>query len=156
MTLNPTRPNVPHIILVSPSPKVQAFSLNGQLFLSYRWVWDKCTEWPQKWPWTYKVKSWYIYNYSPRVSNFPPFCSTTSRFRDTGNFDKCTEWPQNDLEHYKVKLPHNVLLISTSHTFHSFFDLQPAIFKLQAILRQVQRMTPKWPWTIQGQITPYM
>ncbi len=31
------------------------------------------------------------------------------------------------------------------------FALQPAIFELQAILKQVHWMTSKWPWTLQGQ-----
>ncbi len=34
------------------------------------------------------------------------------------------------------------------------FTAQPAIFKIQAILRQMYRMTPKWPWTLQGQMYP--
>ncbi len=29
--------------------------------------------------------------------------------------------------------------------------LQPVIFELQAISRQIHRMTPKWPWILNGQ-----
>ena len=34
------------------------------------------------------------------------------------------------------------------------FALQPAITEIQAILRQVHWMTPKWPWTLQGKRYP--
>ncbi len=36
------------------------------------------------------------------------------------------------------------------------FALQPAVFGLQAILRQMYRMTEKWPWTLKGKGTPYV
>ena len=34
------------------------------------------------------------------------------------------------------------------------FTLRPAFFDIQAILRQVHWMTPKWPWTVQDQRYP--
>ncbi len=30
--------------------------------------------------------------------------------------------------------------------------LRPAVFEIQAILRQVHQMTPNWPWILQGQM----
>ncbi len=36
------------------------------------------------------------------------------------------------------------------------FALRRAVFEIQAILRQLHRMTPNWPWTQQGQIALYM
>ncbi len=32
------------------------------------------------------------------------------------------------------------------------FTLRHAIFELQAILRQVHQMTPKWRWTLKGKM----
>ncbi len=32
------------------------------------------------------------------------------------------------------------------------FVPRPAVFELQAILRQVRQMAPKWPWTVKGQM----
>ncbi len=65
-------------------------------------------------------------------------------------WEKCTKWPQNYLEPYKVKLRYiYVLQISTRPKFHCF-ALRRAVFELQAILRKVHWMTPKWPWTLQG------
>ena len=68
-------------------------------------------------------------------------------------WDKCTEWPQNDLEPYKVKLPYTCICITTlrESQISLQFALRPSVLKLQAILRQVHRMTPKWPWRLQGQ-----
>ncbi len=43
--------------------------------------------------------------------------------------------------------------LPASPKFHSV-SLRPAIFELQAILRQVHRMTPKWPWTLKGKRYP--
>ena len=34
------------------------------------------------------------------------------------------------------------------------FALRPTVFGLQAILKKVHRMTPKWPWILQGQMYP--
>ncbi len=65
---------------------------------------------------------------------------TFSRYRPF--WDKCIECPKIDLEPYKVKLPY-ICITSVRESQISFiFTLQPALFKIQAILRQVHRMTP--------------
>ncbi len=43
------------------------------------------------------------------------------------------------------------LLIFNSTQISLNFVLQPAVFELWAILRQMHRMIPKWPWTLKGQ-----
>ncbi len=48
--------------------------------------------------------------------------------------------------------PIYVLLISTSPQISLRFAIWPVGFELQAILRQVHQMPPKWPWTPQGQM----
>ncbi len=42
-----------------------------------------------------------------------------------------------------------ILLVSLSPKISLRSSLRPAVFQLQAILRQVHWMTPKWPWTLQ-------
>ena len=53
-------------------------------------------------------------------------------------------------------MPH--IYVTSIHESQSslHFALRWAIFKMQAILRQVHQMTSNWPWTLQGQITLYM
>ena len=98
-----------------------------------------------------------MYNYSPRVSTSTPFRSTASRFWDTGHFDtSAPNDPQIDLEPYKVKLPHMSYCCVHESQISLRFALWPVVFEMQPILRQGHRMTSKWPWTLQGQITPYV
>ncbi len=46
---------------------------------------------------------------------------------------------------------YSLLLHTLSRKFH-LFRCTASIFKLKTILRQVHWMTPKWPWTLEGQI----
>ncbi len=70
-------------------------------------------------------------------------------------WDKWTEWLQIDLEPYKFKCsPYTFITIVPESQISLCFALRPAFFNKQAILRQVHRMTPKWPWTLQGQRYP--
>ncbi len=71
-------------------------------------------------------------------------------------WEKCTQWPQNDLEPYKVKLSYICITSVPDSQMSLHFTLRPAIFEIQAILRQVHRMIPNWPWTQQRQITLYL
>ncbi len=77
----------------------------------------------------------------PKVPNFNPFRSTTNRF--------CVTWHQNDIEHCEVRstpyMLHKKLQISI------YFNLKPAIFKLQNILGQVHWMALKWALTLHSQ-----
>ncbi len=47
-----------------------------------------------------------------------------------------------------------VLVVFPSPKISLNFALRLAIFELQAILRQVQQMTPKWSGALQGQKDP--
>ncbi len=81
--------------------------------------------------WTGKGTKWILqilpvcFALRPSILSYRPF------------WGKCTKWPLNDL---KQTLLH--------------FTLWLAIFELQAILRTVHQMTPKWPWTLKGQKYP--
>ncbi len=53
-----------------------------------------------------------------------------------------------------IELHMCVTSFTASHTSMRF-ALQSATFESQLFLRQVRRITPKWPWTLQGQVTIY-
>ncbi len=87
------------------------------------------------------------------VTNFSQFLSTTNcffsfsyRLVDTS----APNDPQMSLEPYKVK--YTSYMCYWCHWVR--FALRSAVLDLQAILRQVHRMTPKWPWTLQPKIYP--
>ncbi len=129
-------------------------SLYDKSFSSYWPFWEKCTKLPQSDLEHYKLKC------SPHVlivSMIPKFHSVSLYnqpfLRYRAFWDKCTEWPQNDLEPYKVKLPYLCITNVRNSQISLRFALRPALFEIQTILRQVHRMTAKWPWTLQGQIT---
>ncbi len=117
----------------------------------------------KKWTWTlhgqgipYKCYS------SPRVPNFSPFPSTTSRFQVMGHFQtwskvppytcyyspwkvsgKCTndhKWPWTIQDQ---RYPHICVISLPESQILVRFPLRPVIFKSQAILRQVHWITPK-------------
>ena len=50
----------------------------------------------------------------------------------------------------KSKVPHVCPTTISESTISKHFSLYPAVFVLQAILKPVHRMTPKWHWTLQG------
>ena len=52
-------------------------------------------------------------------------------------------------------VPHIFITIVHESQISLRFALWPALFEIQAILRQVHWMTPNWPWTLQCQITLY-
>ena len=84
------------------------------------------------------------------------FALRPSVLRYRAFWDKCTEWTQNDLEPYKVKWGSTPIYMYNSYPRVSNltpFRSTTSLFNIQAILRQVHRMTPNWPWTLQDQIT---
>ncbi len=95
----------------------------------------------------YTVREWYVtrrtWNSELKIGN------TINGIRG-----KCTEWPQMTLNHTQSKLPHIcVTRLQESH-ISLRFALRPAIFDIQAILRQWHRTIPKWPSTLQGHMCP--
>ncbi len=113
---------------------------------------EKCTKWPQNNLEHYKVKLPDICITSVPDSKFHSvslYDQPFSRYRPF--WDKCTEWPQIDLEPHKVKLPYICITSVRDSQILVRFALWPALFEIQAILRQVHRMTPNWPWTLLGQ-----
>ena len=58
------------------------------------------------------------------------------------------KWPEGHM--YPIYL----LQVSMRPIF--CFAIWPAVFQIQAILRQVHHITPNWHWTISGQIMLYM
>ncbi len=111
----------PCVLFISKDTKFQFALSYDQPCLSYRPFWDKCSEWHQnEEPYRVKDSPLYMYYWYRLVANFSPFHSTASCFWVTGHFEKkCTKWLQNDLEPYKVKCTLYMLLVSTSHKFHS-------------------------------------
>ena len=143
MTLNTTRSKVPHICFTSVhGSQISASFALQPVVLELQAISDKCSEWPQISLNTTRSKvleSQISLHYAlrPTVPSYLPF------------WDKCAGWPQNDVEHYKVKA---TPLYVTSRLWSQIsvrFPLRPAISELQGILRQVDRMTPKWHWTLQ-------
>ncbi len=81
---------------------------------------------------------------------FQLFRSTASRFWVTGHYE--TSAPNDPQMTLRSNAP-RVCATSVSESQLSVcFALRPAFLELQAILRQVHWMTPKWPWTLQGQL----
>ncbi len=141
-----------YVLPVSTSPKFHSVSQYGEPFLSYRIFWEKCTAWPPNDLEPYKVKCTpYMYNYYPRLSN-QALRPAILRYKPF--WVKCTEWPQIDLEPYKVKSPYICITGVPDSQVSLRFAVRPAISEIQAILRQVHQMTPKCPWTPQGQRYP--
>ncbi len=80
---------------------------------------------------------------------FHQFHSKTSCCWVTYHFEKSA---QNDLKPYRVL--HACVTSIHEAQISLRFTLQWAIFELQAILKKVHQMTPKWPWTLQAQMHP--
>ncbi len=133
-----------YVLLVSTSNKFHSISL-CELFSSYRPFWEKCTEWPPN------DLEYYMLICTPYVllvSLIPKFNSVSLYnqpfLRYRASSDKLTEWPQNDLESYKVKCTAYMYNYSPWVLNSLRFALRPTVFEIQAILRQVHRMTPNW------------
>ncbi len=93
-----------------------------------------------------------MYNYSPWVSNFTQFHSTTTHFRDTGHFEtSAVNDPKMTLNAKRSYVPHICATSIHESQISLHFALWTAVFEIQAILRQVHRMTPN-DLTLQGQI----
>ncbi len=74
------------------------------------------------------------------------------RFWVTGHFETITlDDSKITLNPTRSNVPH--ICVPSIHESQILlrFVLRPAFFEIQAILRHMQQMTPKWPWTLQGQ-----
>ncbi len=68
-----------------------------------------------------------------------------------GHFETCTpNDPKITLTTKNPKVPQTHFMTAHNSQILLRFSIWPAIFKLQAILRQGPWMTPKWPWTVKG------
>ncbi len=89
-----------------PGPKFSSVSLHDQPLARYKVVKRSEMHWMTQNDLehlTVKCTLYTLHNY-PRGRNSHPFCSTTSRFRDSRLSErKWTKWPQADLEHVTVK-----------------------------------------------------
>ncbi len=78
-----------------------------------------------------------------------------SRFRVTGHFEKSAQNdPKMTLNPTSSIVPHIFITTVPESQISLRFALRPAFFNIQAILRQVHQMTPKWPWILQGHRYP--
>ncbi len=64
----------------------------------------------------------------------------------------CTELLHIDLEPYKAKLSYICVTALPESQISLHFALPPPVFEIQAIFRQVSRMTLNWPRTLQGRM----
>ncbi len=159
MTLNPTRSKVPHTCVtgVHESQISLRFALRRAVF-KIQAILRKVHGMAPKWHWTLQGQiTLYIYNSCPWFPNFTPFCSMTNLCsRYTPFWDKGTEWPKMTLDTTRSYVPHTYVTSIHKIQISLSFFLRPEVFEIQVILRQVHRMIPYWPWTLQGQITLYM
>ncbi len=81
--------------------------------------------------------------------------STASHFQVTGHFDtSAPNDPKMTLNTKRSKEPLIHVPSTPEPKISIHFALQSAVFQVQAILRNAQQMTSKWPWTLQGQRYP--
>ncbi len=152
MILNTKRSKVPHMLSRSSrSSKRQSVSLYSQPFFELQTILKQLYQIILKWSWNLQGQKYPIY--ALQVQPTPKFQSVSLKNYLLSSArlcrDSCTEWPQNDLGQYEDK--------GTWYMFYKYpgcqisicFALQPAVFELDVILRKLQQMTLKWPWTLQ-------
>ena len=108
-----------------------------------------------KWPLTLKGQRYPVYG--PLLPQVPslivslyilPFLSYRSFL------DKCTECPKMTLHTKRSKVPCIHVTTTPDSQISLCFTLRSIVFRLQAILRQLHWLTPKWPWRLKGQRYP--
>ena len=132
-------------------------SLYDEPILSYRPFWEKCTKWHQNDLQHFELKcSPYVLIVS-LVPKCHPVLLYDSRFWDIGHFERSAQNdPKMTLNPTNSNVLHIFITIVPESQVSLRFALRPAFFNVQAILRQVHQMTPKWHWTLQGQGYPIM
>ena len=121
-------------------------------------VWDKCIESSQNDLEPYRVEYtlYMCYRY-PWVPYFILFLFTTRRFGLTCHFEtSVANHPKMTLNPTMSNIPYICDITIHESQISVRFTHHPAVFETQAILRQVLRMTPTWPWTLQGQMYPHI
>ena len=106
----------------------------------------------QKWPWTLQS-----YEKYPRLLKFQSVSFYGQPFSSCRPFwDKCTEWPQMTLNIKSSRVTHRHATITPPPPSRISLRFAPwsSVFELQAILRQLLQMTPKWNWTLKCQRYP--
>ncbi len=104
----------------------------------------KCTEWPQNDLKDLTVKRT-LYTH-PWLSNFTPFRSTTSRFRDTRCWkSKFTEWPQNDLKNLTVKRTLHWIFTSRGPNFTPLHSTTSRVRDTRFSKLEMRRTTQECP-----------
>ncbi len=136
-----------------PRLKFWSVSRYDQWFLRYKLTENqKCTECFQTELEHLTVKSTlYALNTYHRDPNFGPFCSTTSRSRDTikaiKNW-KCTERPQIKLEHLTVK--GTLYILNTWHRGQKIWSVSP--YDQQFSRYKVANKRPRGPDALLGHL----
>ncbi len=108
-----------------------------------------------KWPRAYSIKCTpYVLLVSPSlkfhsVSVYGQPFSSYNPFEESAQTD-----PQMTLNPTRSKVPHIRVTSVPESQITLRFAIRPAVFEIEAILRQVDRMTSIWPWTLQGQRYP--
>ncbi len=69
-------------------------------------------------------------------------------------WEKYIEWNQMALNTKRSKVPHTHITTVHDSQISFTFALEPVVFQIQAILRQMHWMILKWCWTLKGQRYP--
>ena len=149
MPLTCWRSNITKICMIH-TPWKPAFSSDSLYYEPFRVMshfCEKCTKNPPKM--TMPCSRLKVHPHTPLRPKFSSFCSTMSRYGVTSQFcEKCTTRLQNDLDIPKVKSTH----MHTTHTHpRPKFHYIRSTMSYGPILVKVHRMTPRWPWHVQGQ-----
>ncbi len=153
MTLNP-RSKVPGISCVTKIHKSQisaCFAPTPAIFKLQAILRHQCTEWLQNDLGRNKVKCTPYMLLVPPVPNLLHFalrCKVTGHSETSAPNDPKMTNPQG--QRYPI---YTCITGSPKSKISISFALRPAFFAYN-ILRIVYRMTPKWHWTLQGQMYP--
>ncbi len=132
------------------------YTLEARIFVRFSLLWALSSYEPILWKvhqksptMTMPCSRLKVHPHTPSRPKFSSFCSTMSRFGVTSQFcEKCTTRLQNDLDIPKVKSTH----LHTTHTHpRPKFHYIRSTTSYGPILVKVHRMTPRWPWHVQGQ-----
>ena len=111
-----------------------------------------------KWPQTLKSQMYLLYvlpvSTSPKFYSISLYDEPFSSYRPF--WEKSTEWPQHDLERCKLKSTPYALLVSLAPKFHPVSLYGQPFLRYRTFWDKCTKWPPKWPWTLQGQVTVYM
>ncbi len=163
MTLNLARSNVPHILvlLLSLSLNVSLFHSEAAVFKMQAILKNSAPNDP-KWCWTIQGLMYPIHVFL--ISNIFDYQVSLHLTQRHASFNiqailiqaSALNDPKMTLNPTRSKVLHiYVTSVPDSHISVPFSSTANGFRVIQTILRNVYWMTPKWPWTLQGQMHTY-